>query len=136
LFTLLGVEPSEAVLVVAEIPQRRKAPRRTPAVTLSLELIRPAHSPEAPVSYLAQLLSGYRQGLAGDLTESAEAIRAALTGEDDPARRGTLLGLLAQSLVRQDCQLPKIDEPESTQLFVTEPSLFIPVRVGLFSGVR
>lgn len=83
------------------------------------------------MSYLAQLLSGYHQGLAGDLTESAEAIRAALAGEDDPARRGTLLGLLAQALVRQDCQLPKIDESKSTQLFVTEPSPSIPRSMGL-----
>ena len=83
------------------------------------------------MSYLAQLLAGYRQGLAVDPTESAEAIRAALADEDDPARRGTLLGLLAQSLVRQDCQLPKIDESKSTQLFVAEPSPSIPRRMGL-----
>ena len=83
------------------------------------------------MSYLARLLSGYRQGLACDLIESAEAIRAALADEGDPARRGTLLGLLAQSLVQQDRQLPKIDQPESTQLLVTEPSPFISTRGGL-----
>jgi hypothetical protein len=93
-------------------------------VTLSLESIRP-HSPEVTVSYLAQLLSGYRQGLACDLTETAMVIRAALAGEEDPARRGTLLGLLAQSLVRQDRQVLTIDEPESTRPFVTEASPFI-----------
>jgi hypothetical protein len=79
-----------------------------PRVTFSLESICP-HSSEVLVSYLTQLLAGYRQGLARDLTEPAEAIRAALAAEDNPARRGTLLGLLAQSLIQQDRQPLKID---------------------------
>jgi hypothetical protein len=87
------------------------------------------------VSYLAQLLAGNRRGLAGDLTESATAIRAALAGDDDPARRGTLLGLLAQALVRQDCQLPKIDELSSTQPFVAEPSQTNPSRDELSAAL-
>jgi hypothetical protein len=80
---------------------------------------------EVQVSYLAKLLSGYHQGLACDLTETGEVIRAALAAEEDPTRRGTLLGLLAQSLVQQDRQILTIDEPESAIPFVTEASPFI-----------
>jgi hypothetical protein len=74
------------------------------------------------VSYLTELLAGYRQGLARDLTESTEALQAALDGANDPARRGNVLGLLAQSLVRQDRQLLTIDEPKSVRLLVTKES--------------
>jgi hypothetical protein len=74
------------------------------------------------VSYLTELLAGYRQGIARDLTESAEALQAALEGENDPVKRGTILGLLAQSLVQQDRQFLTIDEPKSARPFVTEES--------------
>jgi hypothetical protein len=74
------------------------------------------------MSYLARLLAGYRQGLAHDLLEPAEAIQAALTEEGDPGRRGVLLGLLAQSLIQQDQYTPKIDELEPAQRFATEDS--------------
>ena len=74
------------------------------------------------MSYLTELLSGYRQGIARDLTESTEALQAALEGENDPFKRGTILGLLAQSLVQQDRQLFTIDEPKSVRLLVTEES--------------
>jgi hypothetical protein len=83
------------------------------------------------VSYLTELLAGYRQGLARDLTESTEALQAALEGENDPARRGNVLGLLAQSLVRQDRQLLTIGEPKSMHLLVTKESPAISPGAGL-----
>lgn len=80
------------------------------------------------MSYLAQLLHGYCQGLAGHPTESVTTIRVALAGEDDPVRRGVLLGLLAQSLVQQDCQGPTIDEMGSAPQSVIEvsPAILVP----------
>lgn len=74
------------------------------------------------MSYLTELLAGYRQGIACDLTESTEALQTALEDENDPVKRGTILGLLAQSLVQQDRQFLTIDEPKSARLFVTEES--------------
>jgi hypothetical protein len=62
------------------------------------------------VPYLAQLLAGYRTGLDHDPPESGEAVRAALTEEDDAYRRGILLGLLANSLVQPDRSSSKIGE--------------------------
>src|SRR5215472_6451843 len=98
-----------------------------PPVTVTLE---PIISPRALLGgtvspYLDKLLAGYRQGLARDLPGSADAIRAALAGEDDPARRGALLGMLAQALVQQDQLCPTIDKPALSRQFVTEKSPFI-----------
>jgi hypothetical protein len=86
---------------------------------------------EVLVSYLTELLAGYRQGLARDLTESTEALQAALEDENDPASRGNVLGLLAQSLVRQDRQLLTIDEPKSMRLPVTKESPAMSPGAGL-----
>jgi hypothetical protein len=72
------------------------------------------------VPYLAQLLAGYRTGLDHDPPESGEAVRAALTEEDDAFRRGILLGLLANSLVRSDHPSSKIGEAARPQCQVTE----------------
>jgi len=50
------------------------------------------------VTYLSELLAGYREGLAGDPPEPIQALRTALTETDDPWQRGVLLGLLATAL--------------------------------------
>jgi hypothetical protein len=91
---------------------------------------------EVLVSYLTELLAGYRQGIARDLTESTEALQAALKGEDNPARRGIILGLLAQSLVQQDRQLLTIDKPKSARPLVTEESQTISPRRDAPCGGR
>ena len=70
--------------------------------------------------YLAQLLAGYRSGLDRDPPESDEAIRAALTEENDAYRRGILLALLATSLVQSDRSSSKIGETTKPQRAVTE----------------
>ena len=50
------------------------------------------------MSYLDELLSGYREGLVGEPPQPIQAVRAALTAADDPRQRGALLGLLARAL--------------------------------------
>ncbi len=50
------------------------------------------------MSYLDELLSGYREGLAIDAPQPIQAVRAALTEADDPRQRGSLLGVLATAL--------------------------------------
>jgi hypothetical protein len=50
------------------------------------------------VSYVDELLTGYRQGLASNSPHSIKDVRAALAEADDPRQRGTLLGLLAKEL--------------------------------------
>jgi hypothetical protein len=72
------------------------------------------------VPYLAQLLAGYRTGLDHEPPESGEAVRAALTEEDDAYRRGILLGLLANSLVQPDRSSSKIGETTKLQRAVIE----------------
>jgi hypothetical protein len=83
------------------------------------------------VSYLAQTRSGCRLYLASDLTQSAGAVLAAFADESDPTRRDTLLGLLAQSLVQQYCQLLKVGDSKAIQLIVAERSPAIPRSMGL-----
>jgi len=51
------------------------------------------------MTYLDELLAGYRQGLADNPPQPIQALRAALAEADDPRQRGTLLGLLAKTLV-------------------------------------
>lgn len=50
------------------------------------------------MTYLDDLLAGYRQGLVDNAPHPIQALRAALFETDDPMRRGALLGLLAQAL--------------------------------------
>ena len=50
------------------------------------------------MSYLDELLTGYRQGLADEPPQPVHAVRAALTETGDPRQRGALLGLLAKAL--------------------------------------
>jgi hypothetical protein len=50
------------------------------------------------VTYLNELLAGYRKGLASNPAEPIQALRAALADTDDPWQRGALLGLLATAL--------------------------------------
>lgn len=70
--------------------------------------------------YLAQLLAGYRNGLDRDPPESGEAVRVALTEENDAFRRGVLLALLANSLVQSDRSITKIGETAEPQRAVIE----------------
>ena len=50
------------------------------------------------MSYLDELLAGYRQALAGKPQQPIEGLRAALATADDPRQRGALLGLLALAM--------------------------------------
>ena len=50
------------------------------------------------MTYLDELLAGYRQGLVDNAPQAIQALRAALAGTDEPRQRGALLGLLAQAL--------------------------------------
>ncbi|MGH3407936.1 MAG: hypothetical protein ACRDRJ_36350 [Streptosporangiaceae bacterium] len=70
--------------------------------------------------YLAQLLAGYRNGLDHDPPEADEAVRAALTEENDAYRRGVLLALLANSFVQSDRSNSKIGETAEPQRAVIE----------------
>src|SRR5262245_38062394 len=92
-----------------------------PSATLSIQsIIRLCTLLGGTVPYLAQLLAGYRTGLDHDPPESSEAVRAALTEEDDAYRRGILLGLLANSLVQSDRSSSKIGETTKLQRTVIE----------------
>jgi hypothetical protein len=50
------------------------------------------------MSYLAQLLAGYWQGLTGEPLPPTEDLEADLAEAADPIRRGALLGGLARTL--------------------------------------
>ena len=50
------------------------------------------------MTYLDELLIGYRQGLADKPPRAIQDLRVALAETDDPRRRGALLGLLATAL--------------------------------------
>jgi hypothetical protein len=56
------------------------------------------------MTYLDELLAGYRQGLASNPTQAIQALRAALAETHEPRQRGILLGLLAQALAGRRCQ--------------------------------
>jgi hypothetical protein len=50
------------------------------------------------MTYLDELVAGYRQGLASNPTQAIQALRATLAATNEPRQRGTLLGLLAKAL--------------------------------------
>jgi hypothetical protein len=54
------------------------------------------------VSYLDELLAGYRQGLADDRPTPIAAARAELHCTVDPNQRGRLLAVVARALTDQD----------------------------------
>jgi hypothetical protein len=62
------------------------------------------------MSYLAQMLAGYRQGLTGEPLQPVEDLEAALAEAKDPKRRGALLGGLARTLTLRDRHTTNIDE--------------------------
>jgi len=50
------------------------------------------------MTYLDELLAGYRQGLDGHPPQAIQELRTALAETHEPRKRGTLLGLLAKAL--------------------------------------
>jgi hypothetical protein len=54
------------------------------------------------VSYLDELLAGYRQGLADDRPTPIAAARAGLKSTVDPNQRGRLLAVIAKTLTDRD----------------------------------
>ena len=54
------------------------------------------------MSYLDELLAGYRQGLEDEPQQPVSALAETLALAHDPGRRGRLLGLLAQVIARAD----------------------------------
>lgn len=51
------------------------------------------------MTYLDELLTGYKEGLAGNPAGSIQALRATLAETSDARQRGVLLGLIALTLV-------------------------------------
>lgn len=62
------------------------------------------------MSYLVQLLAGYRQGLTDEPLPPAEDLEAALAEANDPIRRGALLEGLARTLTLRDRHTTNINE--------------------------
>ena len=81
--------------------------------------------------YLAQLLSGYRHGLACDLRNQARPYAPLWPTRTIQLGEARSSDSSAQSLVRQDRQLPKIDESNVYATIVTQPSPSIPRSMGL-----
>ncbi len=54
------------------------------------------------MSYLDELLAGYREGLADDRPTPIAAARAGLKSTVDPNRRGRLLAVVAKALADRD----------------------------------
>ena len=71
------------------------------------------------MTYLDELLTGYKQGLAGNPSQSIQALRSALTETDDARQRGMLLGLIAQALVARVGNRSLMNETPSRQRSVT-----------------
>ena len=61
------------------------------------------------MSYLVQLLAGYRQGLPDEPLPPAKALEAALAEANNPIRRGALESL-ARTLILRDCHTTNINE--------------------------
>jgi len=74
------------------------------------------------MTYLDELLAGYRQGLASNPTQAIQALRAALAETDEPRQRGTLLGLLAKALAIRAAYQSSTKETPSTPFSVTCPA--------------
>jgi hypothetical protein len=64
------------------------------------------------VSYLNELLTGYRQGLADGPPKPARAVQVALGEADDPRQRGALLGLLAKALAARAGEYTMSETPD------------------------
>jgi hypothetical protein len=62
------------------------------------------------MSYLAQLLAGYRRGLTDVELTPLDDLEAALAAADDPEQRGRMLGCLARTLALCDGHATKIDQ--------------------------
>ncbi len=65
------------------------------------------------MSYLDELLAGYRQGLKNNPRQPMQILRAGLAEASDPRQRGTLLGLLAQALAARASNHSSMNESRS-----------------------
>jgi hypothetical protein len=71
------------------------------------------------MTYLDELLAGYRQGLDDDPPSAIQAVHSALAETNEPRQRGALLGLLANALVIRAAHQSSSSETPNSRLTVT-----------------